>query len=67
MGKVDQQQVTAPTVVISPMNQKFKAKSYGNGFDPKEIGIDDQRGSYDHGEGDHGWYDSGYGNPSDAG
>jgi len=67
MGKVDQQKVTAPTVVISPTNQKFKAKLHGNGFDPKEIGIDDHRSSYDHDEGDHGWESYGCGNPHDAG
>lgn len=41
--------------------------SNGGGFDPKEIGIDNRGHSYDHGEGYHGWYDSGCGNPSDAG
>jgi hypothetical protein len=35
--------------------------------DPYEIGIDDPRGySYDHSERDHGWGNSGRGNPHDG-
>jgi hypothetical protein len=50
---------------VATIKLASKGKSYGNGFDPKEIGIDDYRYSYDHSEGDCGYGSTG-GNPADG-
>lgn len=40
---------------------------YGRGFHPRDVDSDSHGHSYDHDDGDRGCYDSGCGNPSDAG
>ncbi len=55
---------TAP-VVLKKTN--VRVRTYGSGFDPKEIRIDDRTGYYDPNDGDHGWYNSSCCNPHDAG
>lgn len=56
---------TSSTPARRKNSESYQAQ--GSFVDPSEIGIDSHGHSYDHGVDDHGWYDSGCGNPSDAG
>jgi hypothetical protein len=53
-----------PYGVGAQKGKKPVARSYGSGYDPKEIGIDYGRYFYDSGDGKHDSYDGG--NPSDC-